>query len=111
MPTFYDPKNFDTAGPEDILNGDENKQIKVLRDFIFTLSSPTENSTVAPTAQPTAENITSPQKNNLEEQKNLNGPTGRGAELHAEEKPETPAAPPTKDSPTSLMPAKINDKQ
>ena len=42
MPTFYDPKNFDTAGPEDILNGDENKQIKVLRDFIFTLSSPTE---------------------------------------------------------------------
>jgi len=37
MPTFFDPKNFDTSGPDDILNGDEQEQIRVLRDFLMTL--------------------------------------------------------------------------
>ncbi len=39
MPTFFDPANFDTAGPEDIWEGDEHKQIEVLRNYILTLSS------------------------------------------------------------------------
>lgn len=38
MPTFFDPKYFDTSGPDDILGGDENKQIKVIRDYLMTLS-------------------------------------------------------------------------
>ncbi len=39
MPTFFDPQNFETSGPEDVLGGDEEKQIKVLRDYLLTLSS------------------------------------------------------------------------
>ena len=39
MPTFFDPESFDAAGPEDVLNGDENLQIKALRDYILTLSN------------------------------------------------------------------------
>ncbi len=38
MPTFFDPNNFETSGPEDVLQGDENRQIKVLRDYILTLA-------------------------------------------------------------------------
>ena len=38
MPTFFDPKNFDTSGPDDILNGNEDEQIRVLRDYIMTLA-------------------------------------------------------------------------
>jgi len=38
MPNFYDPQAFDGSGPEDILNGDENKQIEVLRNFLLTLA-------------------------------------------------------------------------
>ncbi len=38
MPTFFDPENYDESGPDDILNGDENEQIKVLRNFLMTLS-------------------------------------------------------------------------
>lgn len=39
MPTFFDPQNFDESGPPDILNGDENQQIRVLRNFIMSLST------------------------------------------------------------------------
>jgi mono/diheme cytochrome c family protein len=41
MPTYFDPKNFDNAGPEDVLNGDEKAQIRALRDYVLTLSSHT----------------------------------------------------------------------
>ena len=39
MPNFYDPASFESAGPEDIFNGDENKQIEVLRNYILTLTN------------------------------------------------------------------------
>ncbi len=42
MPTYFDPQNFAASGPEDILNGDEEKQIKVLRDYLLTLSNSPE---------------------------------------------------------------------
>lgn len=38
MPSFYDPdpEYFHESGPEKILDGDEEKQIRVLRDYILT---------------------------------------------------------------------------
>ncbi len=39
MPTYFDPKSFDNAGPEDVLKGDEHAQIKALRDYLMTLSN------------------------------------------------------------------------
>lgn len=39
MPTYYDPRSFENAGPEDILNGDENAQIRALRDYLMTISN------------------------------------------------------------------------
>ncbi len=41
MPTFFDPTGFENSGPEDILNGDENYQIRVLRSYLLMLSSET----------------------------------------------------------------------
>ena len=43
MPTYFDPQNFATSGPEDILNGDEEKQIKVLSAYLLTLSNSSQN--------------------------------------------------------------------
>ncbi len=43
MPTYFDPKSFDAAGPEDVLNGDERAQIRALRDYIMTLSNSAPN--------------------------------------------------------------------
>ncbi|MEE9190591.1 MAG: cytochrome c, partial [Candidatus Neomarinimicrobiota bacterium] len=37
MPTFFDPEYFDLSGPDDILDGDEFKQINALRDYILTI--------------------------------------------------------------------------
>ena len=37
MPSYYDPQYFDDAGPDDVLDGDENEQIRVLRDYIYTI--------------------------------------------------------------------------
>lgn len=48
MPTFFDPENYDISGPEDILNGDENEQIRVLRNFLLTLSNPERQEAPAP---------------------------------------------------------------
>jgi cytochrome c2 len=39
MPGYFDPKNFENSGPEDVLNGDEHAQIRALRNYIFTLSN------------------------------------------------------------------------
>jgi len=56
MPTFFDPTYFDASGPDDILNGDENEQIRVLRDYLLTLTGasggqpPQEKSQPAETA-------------------------------------------------------------
>jgi mono/diheme cytochrome c family protein len=47
MPTYFDPKNFDESGPADILNGDEHKQIKALRDYLLTISGDPAPSTQA----------------------------------------------------------------
>ena len=55
MPTFFDPKYFESSGPDDILGGDENKQIKVMRDYLMTISDeplPLENKAVAPIQEP-----------------------------------------------------------
>ena len=38
MPTYFDPESFDASGPDDIFGGDEHKQIRVLRDYLMTLS-------------------------------------------------------------------------
>ncbi len=38
MPTYFDPDAFEDSGPPDILDGDENEQIRVLRDYLLTLS-------------------------------------------------------------------------
>lgn len=38
MPTFYDPDDFENAGPEDIFKGDENRQIRVLRNYLMSLA-------------------------------------------------------------------------
>jgi cytochrome c2 len=37
MPTFYDPDNYATSGPDDILGGDEDRQIRALRDYLLSL--------------------------------------------------------------------------
>ena len=37
MPTYFDKEFFEYAGPDDILNGDEHEQIRVLRDYILTI--------------------------------------------------------------------------
>jgi len=38
MPTYFDPEAFDVSGPDDILNGDEHEQIRVLRNYLLTLA-------------------------------------------------------------------------
>jgi len=43
MPTYFDPNDFDNSGPPDILDGNENEQIRVLRNYLLTLSE--ENKT------------------------------------------------------------------
>jgi mono/diheme cytochrome c family protein len=43
MPNFYDPDNFATAGPDDVLGGDEERQIRALRDYLLTLGGPSRS--------------------------------------------------------------------
>lgn len=38
MPTFWDPSDYENSGPPDIFDGDEDKQIRVLRDYLMNLS-------------------------------------------------------------------------
>jgi len=45
MPNYFDPDGFDISGPDDILDGDEHYQIRVLRNYLLTLS---EKSTTKP---------------------------------------------------------------
>jgi cbb3-type cytochrome oxidase cytochrome c subunit len=37
MPTYFDPDYFDESGPDDILDGNEELQIKVITDYIMSL--------------------------------------------------------------------------
>ncbi len=37
MPTYFDASDFNNSGPEDVLKGDENEQIRVMRNYIFNL--------------------------------------------------------------------------
>ncbi len=38
MPTFFDPDDFENSGPETILDGNENEQIRVLRNYLMSLA-------------------------------------------------------------------------
>jgi len=38
MPTYFDPATFEDSGPPELLNGNENEQIRVLRNYLLTLS-------------------------------------------------------------------------
>ncbi|HMC83840.1 MAG TPA: c-type cytochrome, partial [Candidatus Polarisedimenticolia bacterium] len=39
MPTYFDPDNYSTSGPDDILGGDEDRQIVAIRDYLLTLAN------------------------------------------------------------------------
>ena len=45
MPTYYDPAGFDDAGPTDILEGDERKQIRALRNYLMSFTRPSQAQT------------------------------------------------------------------
>lgn len=38
MPTYFDPGSFADSGPPDILEGDEHKQIRALRNYLMSLT-------------------------------------------------------------------------
>lgn len=38
MPTFYDPADYENSGAPDILEGNEDEQIQVLRNYLLTLT-------------------------------------------------------------------------
>lgn len=38
MPTFWDPEDFENSGPPDIAEGDENEQIRLLRNYLMSLA-------------------------------------------------------------------------
>jgi len=38
MPVFFDPQNYHESGPPDILDGNEDEQIRVLRNYIMSIS-------------------------------------------------------------------------
>lgn len=62
MPTFFDPENYEESGPDDILDGDENEQIRVLRNFLMTLTdTPVKKPTPKkPAPAPAAKKATPP---------------------------------------------------
>jgi len=37
MPTFFDSKFYEYSGPDDILDGDEDRQLEVMRDYMLSL--------------------------------------------------------------------------
>ena len=45
MPTYYDPAGFADAGPTDILEGDEHKQIHALRNYLMSLTPQSQQQT------------------------------------------------------------------
>lgn len=38
MPTYFDAQNFDVSGPDDILEGNEHEQLRVLRNYLMMIS-------------------------------------------------------------------------
>lgn len=60
MPAYFDPANFDKSGPEDIMGGEENEQIRILRNYLLRLAdhSPVMPTPSEPPASPApAENL------------------------------------------------------
>ena len=39
MPTYFDADYFDSSGPDDILDGDEDRQILAIRDYLLSLGT------------------------------------------------------------------------
>ena len=39
MPNYFDADAFDASGPDDLLGGDEHEQIRVLRNYLMTISA------------------------------------------------------------------------
>ena len=50
MPRFYNLEDDVPDGPDDVLGGDEHKQIEALRDYVLTLHKGTEDAPAAPAA-------------------------------------------------------------
>ena len=44
MPTFYDPADPKSSAPPDVLGGDPDKQIEVLKNHVLSLGRPYEGS-------------------------------------------------------------------
>ena len=40
MPTYFDPSDFDSSGPPDILDGDEEAQIRAVMKWVIDLGGP-----------------------------------------------------------------------
>ena len=38
MPTFFDPEDYENSGATDIMDGDEDRQIHILRNYLMTLA-------------------------------------------------------------------------
>ncbi len=60
MPTFFDPDSYEESGPEDILDGNEDEQIRVLRNFLMSLSDDTPEPEAK--AKPRPKSTTAPKK-------------------------------------------------
>jgi hypothetical protein len=56
MPVFYDPEFYESSGPEDLLGGDENEQIRVLRDYLLTLADKPQGKAAQKSAPASTEN-------------------------------------------------------
>jgi cytochrome c2 len=52
MPTFYDPASYSESGPPDILNGDEDNQIRVLRNYLLHMTETKASPAPKPAPKP-----------------------------------------------------------
>lgn len=52
MPNFFDPDDYENSGPPDILDGNEDEQIRVLRNYLLSLSHGEVGKTAEPQASP-----------------------------------------------------------
>lgn len=55
MPTYFDPAYFEASGPDDVLGGDEHEQIRVLRNYLMTLTGSSSSRAPLPTLGAAAE--------------------------------------------------------
>ena len=66
MPTYFDPDSFDESGPDDILEGNEHEQIRVLRNYLMTLADPSEEKQNQKKMKPPAAPVIAPQATSVE---------------------------------------------